>query len=66
MMDQIETWLMANRMIFNATKTVSMLFGSSQKLKQKSLQLQLNGSPTIFVQNTKSLGLLQPELVDSR
>ena len=39
----IDLWIASNRLIFNIHKSVAMLIGSSQKDKEKSINLSVNG-----------------------
>ena len=39
----IDLWMASNRLIFNINKSVAMLIGSSQKDKEKSITLSVNG-----------------------
>lgn len=56
-LDSVTTWMSSNRLSLNATKTVSMLIGPYQKVKNHSLDVTLNNTKICSVSSTKYLGL---------
>ena len=56
-LNEISTWISSNRLSINTNKTVSMMIGPYQKVRNHSLEVSLNGAKICNVSSTKYLGL---------
>ena len=56
-LNEISIWMSSNRLSINTSKTVSMIIGPYQKVRNHSLELSLNGAKICNVSSTKYLGL---------
>ena len=62
-LNALSDWTLANKMALNTSKTHCMLFGTRQRIGNRSLDLSLNGIPVSQVQSVKYLGLIMdPQL----
>ena len=52
---QVQNWLQANRLQLNVSKSVMMLIGSWQKLRNKSVSVSIDGKPLASVTSTRYL-----------
>ena len=56
-MNRLQSWLSANRLKVNVSKSASMLIGSKCKYGNKELYITLCGNKLPFVNNVKYLGV---------
>ena len=55
---KVQDWLQANRLQLNVSKSVIMLIGSWQKLRNRSVSVSINGKALASVTSTRYLGVL--------
>ena len=55
---RVQNWLQANRLQLNISKSVMMLIGSWQKLRNRSVSVSIDGKPLASVTSTRYLGVL--------
>ena len=55
---RVQDWLQANRLQLNVSKSVIMLIGSWQKLRNRSVSVSINGRALTSVTSTHYLGVL--------
>ena len=56
-LDLIGIWMSSNKLSVNSSKTVSMLIGPHQRIKNHTLEVSLNGNKINSVSSTKYLGV---------
>ena len=56
-LDEISKWMLSNRLSLNLTKTVSMLIGVPQKIKDRSLNLSIAAVQLSNVRSYRYLGM---------
>lgn len=56
-LDSVDVWMSSNRLRVNPTKTVSMLIGPHQKIRNRTLDVSLSNTKICSVTSTKYLGV---------
>lgn len=56
--DRVQGWMQSNRLWLNVSKSVLMLIGSRQKLRNHNVSIFVGGRPLPQVQSTKYLGVV--------